>query len=558
MSDTFPFTRRALARQPLPEGEAKQVSPSPAGRGAGGEGGFRPALQRALQHIEGAFDLAFGQRLNPWRHLGALSFWCFWIVAVTGIYVYAAFDTSVAGAYASVERITHNAWPLGGLARSLHRYASDAFVAIVLLHLAREWIVGHARGFRWFSWLSGVPLLWLLYLSGIGGYWLVWDRVAQFSLIATAEWLDWLPLFAEPLVRNFIAGESMTDRFFSLLIFLHIGVPLLLLTGMWVHIQRISRPRTNPPRAIALGLLVALFALGIARPALSDAPADLAIVPTSLDLDWMYLGIHPLLYASSAGSLWALVGGATLLLALLPWLPPLSRPLAARVDLENCNGCGRCFADCPYAAVTLQPRTDGKALPRQAVVDADLCAGCGICAGACPSSTPFRSVEELATGIDMPQQPIDALRLALERAIASLKGKTRIVVFGCGSGADIASLAAADTATLALICSGMLPPSFVEYALRAGVDGVLITGCRDGDCDFRLGNRWTEERVAAEREPHLRQAVPLERVRIAWAGPTDRETLASELERCRATLASLPVPASAGHVRPKRAEVAHG
>jgi coenzyme F420-reducing hydrogenase delta subunit/ferredoxin len=515
-------------------------------------------LHGVLQRVEGVFDSAFGSRLNPWRHLGALSFWCFWIVAVTGIYVYAAFDTSVSGAYASVEGITQNVWPLGGIARSLHRYASDAFVVIVLAHLAREWIVGHSRGFRWFSWLSGVPLLWLLYLSGIGGYWLVWDRVAQFSLIATAEWLDWLPFFGEPLVRNFIAGESVTDRFFSLLIFLHIGIPLLLLTGMWVHIQRISRPQTNPPRAIAFGLLVALVVLAIARPALSDAPADLAIVPTSLDLDWLYLGVHPLLYASSAGMLWALVGGTTLLLALLPWLPPLPRPPAARVDLGNCNGCGRCFADCPYAAVTLQPRTDGKALPQQAVVDPDLCAGCGICAGACPSSTPFRSVEELATGIDMPQQPINALRLALERAIASLRGETKIVVFGCRSGADIASLATADTATLTLICGAMLPPSFVEYALRGGVDGVLITGCRYGDCDFRLGNRWTEERLAAEREPHLRPAVPVERVRIAWAGPTDGAALASEFRQFRTSLAALPVQAGAGHLRPKRAEVAHG
>jgi coenzyme F420-reducing hydrogenase delta subunit/ferredoxin len=456
--------------------------------------GIRPTLHRALQHIEGAFDLAFGQRLNPWRPLGALSFWCFWIVAATGI----------------------------------------------------------------FSWLSGVPLLWLLYLSGIGGHWLVWDRVAQFSLIATAEWLDWLPFFGEPLVRNFIAGESVTDRFFSLLIFLHIGIPLLLLTGMWVHIQRISRPQTNPPKAIALGILIALLVLAIARPALSDAPADLAAASAALDLDWLYLGIHPLFYAASAGAVWALVGGTTVLLALLPWLPPLPRPRAARVDLANCNGCGRCFADCPYAAVTLQPRTDSKSLPRQAVVDANLCAGCGICAGACPSSTPFRSVEQLVTGIDMPQQPIDAVRVELERAIASLRGDTRIVVFGCNDGADVGSLAASDTATLKLICTGMLPPSFVEYALRAGIDGVLVTGCRYGDCEFRLGNRWTEERLTAAREPHLRPAVPIERVHIVWAGPTDGKAMASELARYRAALSMVPIAAGAGHVPPKRAEVANG
>ncbi len=282
---------------------------------------IRRALQRLLQHVEGAFDVAFGSRANPWRHLGGLAFFLFWIIAVTGIYVCAAFDTSVTGAYASVERMMRNEWPLGGVARSVHRYASDAFVVIVLLHLGREWVAGHARGFHWFSWLTGVPLLWLLYASGIGGYWLVWDRVAQFSLIATSEWLDWLPFFGEPMVRNFITGEGVSDRFFSLLIFLHIGIPLALLLGMWVHIQRLSRPRTNPPRSIALGSLASLTVLAVAVPAMSDAPADLATVPMSLSLDWLYLVIHPLLYASSPSALWALASGATLFLPLLPWLP---------------------------------------------------------------------------------------------------------------------------------------------------------------------------------------------------------------------------------------------
>ena len=518
--------------------------------------GVRRTLRRALQRVELAFDFAFGTRANPWRQLGALSFHLYWIVAATGIYVYAAFDTSVAGAYASVERITEDAWPLSGIARSIHRYASDAFVVVVLLHLAREWLNGHAAGFRWFSWLTGVPLIWLLLASGIGGYWLVWDRLAQFSLIATTEWLDWLPLFGEPLARNFIAGASVSDRFFSLLIFLHIGIPLVLLLGMWVHIQRVSRPRTNPSRALAVGVVAALLLLSLAKPATSLAIADLSTAPAAIGLDWAYLAIHPLFYATSGAASWTLVGGATLVLALLPWLPKAPRPIVAKVDLANCNGCGRCFADCPYAAVTMRPRTDGKPLPRQAVVDPDLCAACGICAGACPSSTPFRSVATLVTGIDMPQRPVSALRAELERSVASLRGAPRIVVFGCDCAVDVRALARFDTAVFSLICTGMLPPSFVEYALRSGVDGVFVTGCREGDCAYRLGNGWTEERLQGRRKPHLRTTVPRERVWIAWRGPFDDAALRAELERFRGSLMALPVVASLHPV--KRREVSHG
>ena len=516
---------------------------------------LRTALRSALQRVEGGFDAAFGMKANPWRHLGGTAFFLFFVVAGTGAYVYAAFDTSVDGAYQSVERITRGDWPLGALARSVHRYASDAFVVVVLLHVAREWINGHARGFRWYSWVSGVPLVWLVYASGIGGYWLVFDRLALWSLVATTEWLDALPLFGEPLARNFIAN-GVTNRLFSLLIFLHIGIPLALLLGMWAHIQRVSRPRTNPPREVALGLAAALVLLSFAKPATSGAPADLAFAPSRVDPDWFYQAIHPLADASSGTLLWWVAGVLTAALASLPWLPPAKRAPAARVDLANCNGCGRCFADCPYVAVTMRPRSDGRALAREAVVDADLCAACGICAGACPSSTPFRSGDVLRTGIDLPQRPIGAVRDELTRALARLRGASRVVVLGCDCAANAGALQATDTAVLSLPCAAMWPPSFVEYALRSGIDGVLIAGCRDGDCAYRLGNRWIEERIAGSREPHLRKTVPIERLAVASCGPSDAAALACELARFRARLRTLPAARIVAFKR--RQEIADG
>jgi coenzyme F420-reducing hydrogenase delta subunit len=171
-----------------------------------------------------------------------------------------------------------------------------------------------------------------------------------------------------------------------------------------------------------------------------------------------------------------------------------------------------------------------------AIVDPDYCASCGICVGACPSSTPFRSADELVTGIDMPQQPLRELRRQLENRLATLAGATKIVIFGCESGADIAQLDAPDTAAFKLICSGMLPPSFVEYALRAGADGVLITGCREGGCPWRFGNQWTIDRLHHRREPHLRAQVPAERVREVWADPQDAGQLVSALTEFRKDL----------------------
>jgi CDP-4-dehydro-6-deoxyglucose reductase, E3 len=283
-------------------------------------------IQRAGQwlflRIEAGYNRAFGDRLNPFYHLGEITFFLFWIVVASGLYLYAFFKTGVSEAYSSIDTITHRHWLIGGIVRGLHRYASDGMVITMLLHLARHFCFDRYRGFRWFSWVSGVLLIWLLYASGINGFMLVWDRLAQFVVVATAELLDWLPIFKGALIRNFIYPASVNDRLFSLLSFMHIGIPLVLLLVMWVHIQRVPKASTNPPRAIALALFVTMVALALVVPVSSHAPAELSVAPLSLRYDWFYLSIFPLMYAWSATGAWAVLGSATVLFILLPWLPP--------------------------------------------------------------------------------------------------------------------------------------------------------------------------------------------------------------------------------------------
>jgi coenzyme F420-reducing hydrogenase delta subunit len=199
-------------------------------------------------------------------------------------------------------------------------------------------------------------------------------------------------------------------------------------------------------------------------------------------------------------------------------------------------------------------RADGHAHLRQAAVLPDLCASCGICAGACPSATPFRKVAEFGNGIDLPQLPIAELRLGLQRALAGLQGKARVVAFGCDRGADIKPLAHAAVATFSLPCIGMLPPSFVDYALRGGADGVLVAGCGEGDCEYLCGDQLTRERIEGSREPHLRTNVAPGRLRLAFTG--DAGVLEHELASFRAAL-SIPMTAPPGR-HPHRRKGAHG
>jgi ferredoxin/coenzyme F420-reducing hydrogenase delta subunit len=505
---------------------------------------LRAAVRFVFGPLEALCARAFPPAWNPLLQLGALGFFFYWIVAVSGIYLYIFFDTGVEAAYRSVESITHDQWYAGGVMRSLHRYASDALVVAMGLHLLREFSLDRYRGTRWFSWVIGVPIIWLVVISGITGYWLVWDTLAQYVAIVSSEWLDRLPVFGEPIARNFLSRERLDSRFFTLLMFLHIAVPLILLLLLWIHLQRVSRPKINPARGLAGGVFLTLLVLSLVKPATSQGPADLATVPAVVGLDWFYLGLYPLLDAWPGPASWGMVGALTLILLALPWLPPLKRAPVAVVDLANCNGCTRCAADCPYNAITMMPRSDRRKFAREAVVDPSLCVSCGICAGACPTSMPFRRATALAPGIDLPGLTMATLRERLHEAAGRLRdGRPRVLVLGCDDGIDLAPVRGERTGAVPLACIGQLPPSFIDYILsRDLADGVLLTGCAEGACHHRLGIAWTEARLAGERDPQLRARVQRERLATLWPARHEHERLEQAVAALAARLEGLEAP----------------
>ena len=497
-------------------------------------------VKRVYLALESWFNLSFGTEWNPLYHLGTLSFFLFWVILISGIYLFIPFHGSVAGAHASVEYMTHEQWYAAGIMRSLHRYASDAVVITVLLHMFKEFASGRYRGFRWFSWVTGVPNLWMIVTLGITGYWLVWDELAQYIAVGSAQLMDALPIFSGAMTRNFVSG-GMTDRFFILIEFLHLlGQPLILVFMLWLHVTRLSNVNINPPRGLAMGTFFALLALSLYQPALSHAPASLDRVPLELHIDWFYLNVYPLLEIWPAQRVWMLTTGVTLLLMALPWLLPKKDGAKAVVDLEHCNGCGLCFEDCPFDAITVQARTDGARYEHEVVVNPSLCGACGICAGSCPASNPFRSAREtLKTGIDMPQLPVDEMRRLTRETVAAMSGDTKILVFGCEHGLNVDRLEREDTRGLRLICSGMLPPTLVEYALKLGADGVMVTGCRQNDCYYRFGNSWTRLRFAGKRKPSLRARAEHERIRIHGAAEPDLRSVEADLAEFREHLLEL-------------------
>jgi ferredoxin/coenzyme F420-reducing hydrogenase delta subunit len=263
-------------------------------------------------------------------------------------------------------------------------------------------------------------------------------------------------------------------------------------------------------------------------------------VPSPVGLDWFYLPLYPLADAAP-GALWGLLAAATVMLAAMPWLPPLRRMQPATVDLAHCNGCGRCVEDCPYDALQLVPRSDDLPHAVEVAVDADKCVSCGICTGSCPSSSPFRSTGPLVTGIDLPDLTFASQRARVHELAEAPGPSPRLLVIGCQHGA--AGTRTDDT--LSLPCVAMAPPSLIDYALSRGfADGVVIAGCAESACYNRLGVEWMQQRIAGERDPYLRARVPRERILSVWASPAEGARLDRELAAFKDRLAALTEPQS--------------
>src|SRR3546814_12421799 len=86
---------------------------------------------------------------------------------------------------------------------------------------------------------------------------------------------------------------------------------------MWVHVQRVAKASTQPPRAIAIGLATTLLVLALLLPVASQGgAADLSHEVGSVALDWFLLPVYPLIDHWPLAAVWALLTLGTVVLRL--------------------------------------------------------------------------------------------------------------------------------------------------------------------------------------------------------------------------------------------------
>lgn len=488
--------------------------------------------RRGTRALDALFHRILGWRLNPMHQSGALAAWMLVVLTVTGLYlllVYRVGDPS-----GSVQRIADQVW-LGAWVRSLHRYATAAFVIAALLHAIR--LFGQARtwGTRTRAWVSGVFLLGVGLACAWTGYVMAWDAFGYRLARAGARLFDVLPILSEPVGRIFAGEHTIPSAFFFLNLFIHIALPLAMGAGLWFHVSKVARPVLVPPAKLRWAVTGALTAVALLWPATLDSAADPLRLPEHTSIDLVTSWWLPIIERLDPLWAWLFALAMPALVLLVPWFTrqPRTGALAVSVvDPRHCTGCDQCPKDCPWEAITMVPRSDGRPT-LLAQVDPLRCVSCGICAGSCAPmgiGPPGRNGRE-QLGVIRARDPISW----------PSPEEREIVVVLCAQAAD--SLRGAITAAGARVhevnCVGALHSSVIELLLRQGSAGVLIGGCPPRDCVGREGPKWLEQRLYHDREAELQPRVDRRRVRVTtFALGLDGEAL-DELASFRTALEAL-------------------
>ena len=82
-----------------------------------------------------------------------------------------------------------------------------------------------------------------------------------------------------------------------------------------------------------------------------------------------------------------------------------------------------------------------------------------------------------------------------------------------------------------VMCTGRVNPSFVLEALKGGADGVLVAGCRPGECHYIDGNIKAQQRMDVLKDVLAELGIDPERVRTVWVAASEAGKFAGEVSK---------------------------
>jgi Fe-S-cluster-containing hydrogenase component 2/coenzyme F420-reducing hydrogenase delta subunit len=482
-------------------------------------------LEKIWSNLEGWVNRIMGTTYNPLYHLDTLAIYLLIVITVTGIYLTVIYRPGAEVAYASVERISAH-W-LGSLMRSIHRYASDGFLLVTVIHGLKTFLGDRFSSARWLAWVSGWVMVIFSWAIGTMGYWLIWDERSQ--------WMTELLIdsVGGGVAITFLSADINATSYaaFVIVLFVHIFLPIALLILIIVHVLRLMRPKIWSPKWLMIISLIALTLLSINSPVVSELPADLSTFIQNVKLDGWYLGFMPVLEAMGGVIFWSITIISFGIAFLLPWIAKGEQNGPAIVREAGCTGCALCATECPYRALEMVARDDENSKFKSIVViNESLCTGCGLCVGTCAT-----------VGIELIGMPTldfynNGIFAEVNTKVAN--NESPVVIFTCqrhaslggvpdsmlnskrvpSDGSDESPLYLGNweyegnsypTVTGVVPCIGTIDLNWVKGLTKAGAKDVILLGCPSDDCNYREGVLWEGNR--------LRRRKSIQKPSLQWA-----------------------------------------
>ena len=172
---------------------------------------------------------------------GGITLFLFLIQACTGIVLYLYYKPIPAEAYPSLQNFVFK-FPFGWLVRSLHRWAANGMVFMVIIHMLRVFLTGSYKTPRQLNWVVGMVLLLLTFGFAITGFLLPWDQQAYWVTNEFVQVVQALPLVGGMLAGLLAGGPSVgaatLARFFSFHVYVLPAIIALFLGAHFVIIRK--------------------------------------------------------------------------------------------------------------------------------------------------------------------------------------------------------------------------------------------------------------------------------------------------------------------------------
>jgi ubiquinol-cytochrome c reductase cytochrome b subunit len=297
------------------------------------------------------------KNFNFWYYFGSLALLVLVNQIVTGIWLTMNYKPSAAEAFASVEYIMRDV-DFGWLIRYLHSTGASAFFIVVYLHMFRGLIYGSYQKPRELVWIIGMLIFLTLMAEAFMGYVLPWGQMSYWGAQVIINLFGAVPYVGEALTEfirgDYLVSDATLNRFFALHV---IALPLVILLLVVLHLGALHEVGSNNPDGVDIkkkkvdgkpldgipfhpyytvkdifgaGFFLTVMAFIVFyAPTFGDlfleydnfVPADPLVTPEHIKPVWYFTPYYAMLRAVPDKFLGVVVmGGAVLILFLLPWL----------------------------------------------------------------------------------------------------------------------------------------------------------------------------------------------------------------------------------------------